>query len=698
MHKPQVAGHRQEGVALRRRSRDSCRHPRYGRRFLLGVPPPRRGRGNAGPGVGDAASTRGRRSRGRPGGGRHRRRRGPAGAIGRPVLPPGGARRAPPAVLPVLSQRPHAGREPVARGPRPRRGGRQPGAVGEGGAQAARGHDAPARRAAAAGGRLRRSPGLAGGGDRPVGAVEAGLQGAAPPEPDRVRQRHPRPAGPRGRSGDAAAAGRLEPRLRQHRGVADDLADPARDLRQRGRQDRPHGRGVLEDPDRGDLHQPDRQLAEPPPRGHAVRHPRGHGRPPRVSRGRGLYLHHPEPGGRDLHPGRGPRALHRRGARARVALHRHGRLPGHGRGAGRASGGDPAGEGRLAPGGRHLRGDQLPAQSRRGEALRAQVARERPGARADHLSGHRRPANPGTLRRHPGHRFAQHPQGLHVPAVPHRRRDVVRTGDPDGPGPPRLSAADDRGRPRRPHAVLRGRARAGDVRGRHRAGVAADAGQPPVPDPGRARAGGRGAGPPLPRRGPGARVPAVVLPLEQHPGRRADRRGHPGRVARPRRARAAGAPHARRSPVGEPRDELRAAVAVPAEPGDDGAGPGGVSGLGRRAARGVRPRDGAALRERPARGPQRRGPVDRRLHVPQRTPGEALRHSPHLRLPLPARAVGRGPRLSARVAGTGQLPVRHVGPEQPHVAGQAGGLGSREHPGDAAPRAAAQRPRARGDR
>ena len=43
------------------------------------------------------------------------------------------------------------------------------------------------------------------------------------------------------------------------------------------------------------------------------------------------------------------------------------------------------------------------------------------------------------------------------------------------------------------------------------------------------------------------------------------------------------------------------------------------------------------LRERPARGPQRARSAERRLHVPQRAAGEALRHPARLRQPLPPR-------------------------------------------------------------
>ena len=98
-------------------------------------------------------------------------------------------------------------------------------------------------------------------------------------------------------------------------------------------------------------------------------------------------------------PGRGAGALHRRRARAFVALRRDGGLPRHGRGARRPPGSDPVRQVGIARGGPDLRGDELPPQPGRGEALRPRVPGERPGARADHLSGHRRAEHPGAVRR-----------------------------------------------------------------------------------------------------------------------------------------------------------------------------------------------------------------------------------------------------------------------------------------------------------
>ena len=54
--------------------------------------------------------------------------------------------------------------------------------------------------------------------------------------------------------------------------------------------------------------------------------------------------------------------------------------------------------------------------------------------------------------------------------------------------------------------------------------------------------------------------------------------------------------------------------------------------------------DRVVPRERHPRRPQRARPAERRLHFRQRTPGAALRHSQHLRQPVPPRHAGRAMR------------------------------------------------------
>ena len=57
------------------------------------------------------------------------------------------------------------------------------------------------------------------------------------------------------------------------------------------------------------------------------------------------------------------------------------------------------------------------------------------------------------------------------------------------------------------------------------------------------------AGQSLSHQRPGTGFPFVVLPVEQHSGRRTDQRGQPGKAQQPQGARATGAAHARRSSI-----------------------------------------------------------------------------------------------------------------------------------------------------
>ncbi len=100
---------------------------------------------------------------------------------------------------------------------------------------------------------------------------------------------------------------------------------------------------------------------------------------------------------------------------------------------------------------------------------------------------------------------------------------------------------------------------------------------------------------------------------------------------------------------------------------------------------------GDVLRQRPARGPQRAGPADRGLHVRQRAPGAPLRHSEHLRPPVPschARAA-RSTR-STRTARQGRGPADDVEPGS-HVTGAARQVGADEHSRRRSTGAAAER-------
>ena len=112
--------------------------------------------------------------------------------------------------------------------------------------------------------------------------------------------------------------------------------------------------------------------------------------------------------------------------------------------------------------------------------------------------------------------------------------------------------------------------------------------------------------------------------------------------------------------------------------------------LRRQLAAGDAARDGALVRARHARGPQRQRAADGRLHVRQRAIGEALRHTERLRQPLPSSARRR--RRAPRAAGPREHLDGHVVPE-PHVAGAARQVGARERARRAAAAAAAGRAR-----
>ncbi len=193
---------------------------------------------------------------------------------------------------------------------------------------------------------------------------------------------------------------------------------------------------------------------------------------------------------------------------------------------------------------------------------------------------------------------------------------------------------------------------------------------------------------------PGAGVAALLLPLEQHSGRRAPRRRGEGPAARAGGARTPGPPDARRPTLAVAREQLRGAVAAPPQPGLDHAGHAAVSGLRRQPAPGVSPGDGALFRERAARGPERARSASRQLHVRERTTGEALRHPARLRQPVPARHARRGQR-ARRPAASGQHPHRDLVCDE-NVAGRPRQVGARQPDRSAPSSAAAGRPRAQG--
>ena len=239
--------------------------------------------------------------------------------------------------------------------------------------------------------------------------------------------------------------------------------------------------------------------------------------------------------------------------------------------------------------------------------------------------------------------------------------------------------------------LLRGRPPRRHVRGRHRAGASAPAGEPAVSRARRKGTGQSAAGSSLSHQRSGTGFSFVVLPVEQHSRRRADQPGQPGKAEQPDGARATGAAHARRSSIRRLVGNFAAPVAVLAESAGDLAGWRVLSRLGRRAAAEFPARDGTVLRKHHAGGSQRRRSVDRGLHVPQRAARQALRHPQYLRIPFPPRDARAGTGLPSRTAGQGKLSVGHLDAEFQDVTRQARRVGPRKHPRHTAAGASAER-------
>ena len=195
-------------------------------------------------------------------------------------------------------------------------------------------------------------------------------------------------------------------------------------------------------------------------------------------------------------------------------------------------------------------------------------------------------------------------------------------------------------------AVLSRGASGGGLRRGHRGGPERHPGQPRVSVPRRTGPGRRRAADGVSHQRPRTGVAAVVLPLEQHPRRRAARRRRARRTAQARRC---SSKQARRM-LADPRSQslvtnFAGAVAAPAQPRLDHARPAAVPRLRRQPAPGVPPRDRAALRGSAARGPQRARPAEGGLHVPERAAREALRHP--ATSTAPASAASRSTRTAS---------------------------------------------------
>ena len=224
-----------------------------------------------------------------------------------------------------------------------------------------------------------------------------------------------------------------------------------------------------------------------------------------------------------------------------------------------------AGHGGAAPGGRRVHQEELGPARDDPAALRRPLQHGPPPPAA---AGGAHRLDRGALRPHRHRRDAQSRPHLRVPS---RRRHGrggrgVRRRDHRLAGPARLPAPRHLRGHRAAHRVLSRRVRGGRVRGRRRDRPAGAAGEPRVPVPHRARPCRRRARRRVPRRRPRAGVAPVVLPVEQPARRRAARRGGGRPPARARRAAGPGAAHARGPAGRNADDQLRVAVAAPAEP------------------------------------------------------------------------------------------------------------------------------------
>ena len=241
------------------------------------------------------------------------------------------------------------------------------------------------------------------------------------------------------------------------------------------------------------------------------------------------------------------------------------------------------------------------------------------------------------LQRH-GHRIDPEPEeGVRLPSGGAGRGSAVRPPhrlDAGAPGVPPATGAGRRG-----HAdgLLSRGARGRRLRDRHPARGGAHPGRAQVRLPHRARAGGRGGRADLRHQRPRPGLAALVLPLELDSGRSAAR---PGRARPPlesHRAGTAGRADAEGPEVRRPGAQLLGPVALSARARQRAVG--GAK-LRRQPAPVLPPRDRAALRQHPARGPAAHHAPRRRLHVRGRAPRPPLRHPERLRQLLPPGDAG----------------------------------------------------------
>ena len=464
--------------------------------------------------------------------------------------------------------------------------------MGEGGAQAPGRRHAAVGHAASRRGDARGPPHLARAAARRGGGhAEPGPSRAPSPEPHRVPQRRARSAGARHRRRVvAAAARRLGLRVRQDRRLPRRVTGAPGALPVGGRAHqlaggrRPGRRSRLRH-----LHRAPGPVAGQARGRHAVRHRRRH------------QGHAHLPGGRRVRPP-GHALPHQRGPDPRARAHapdrdhggRRARLPADDRRhAPRQSRRRGRGRDRPRPPALALGCDRRPAagagsgegrSARRHRRVPAAVPRRRLAQAAAvpellrYLRCERLPARPdaggdGAVQRRRAGRDAEPRAHLHVPACRGRAGRAVRAPDSHDAGAARLPAAGvDPGREPRHGVLPRGPGGWRRLRDRDPAGLAAHSREPEVRASRRAGSGGRAGRRRLPRHRLRAGVAPVLLPVEQHPGRRAAEPGGERAAPRSARARAAGAPDASRPAVARAGRQFRGPVAAAAEPAARDAG------------------------------------------------------------------------------------------------------------------------------
>ena len=215
---------------------------------------------------------------------------------------------------------------------------------------------------------------------------------------------------------------------------------------------------------------------------------------------------------------------------------------------------------------------------------------------------------------------------------------------------------------------------------------------PALPVPHRARSLSERSGEDASGFGRGAGLEAQLLPVELDARRGAAVAGRTPAVERAGGPRRAGDADAGRSEGVRDGRQLRRPVAGDSQSRQHQAGSAEVPGVGARAARGDEDGDAPVLRRHPARQPADRRVHRRALHVPQRAPGEPLRHRRGDRTGVPAR---RPDHQRARWRAQPRQRARRLQLPDPHLGGHSRQVHPAEHPRHSAATAAGGRAAAR---